>query len=62
MDLTYKLDSRGVDSRKHGHEARDKAKYHEKKQQKSVTTLVDTRQRAFVHMDSHRLQISVVKL
>ena len=55
MDLTYKLDSRGVDCRKLGHEARNRAKYHEKKQQKTVTTLVDTRQKAFVHIDSQRL-------
>ena len=47
----------------HGHEARDKAKYHERKQQKAgIIMLVDTRQRAFVQLDNKRLRLSVVKL
>ena len=51
-----------MDTRKHGHEARDKAKYHERKQKAGITTLVDTRQRAYVHLDNKRLRLSVVKL
>ncbi len=51
-----------MDSRKHGHEARDKAKYHERKQKSAITTLVDTRQKAVVHLDNKRLRLSVVKL
>ena len=64
MELSYKLDSRGTDSRKHGHEARDKVKYHAKKEQKraSLTTFVDTRERAYVHLDQGRMKLSVVRL
>ena len=51
-----------MDARKHGHETRDKAKYHERKQRTALTTLVDTRQRAYVHLDNKRLRLSVVKL
>ena len=63
MDLLYKDDSRGVDTRKLTHEARDRAKYHEKKQKKGrVTTLIDTRQRAYVQIDGQHMRMKVVKL
>ncbi len=63
--MAYK-DSRGYDAHKTSHEARKKAKYHEKKEGKRlggpVTSLIDTRQKAYLQVDRQSLRIKVVKL